>query len=90
MAKENILRVEDISKTFPGTKALKNVSLELVKGEVHAIVGENGAGKSTLMNILSGVLRADDGGKIFFNGISHFNCRLLLPIFQQDGDTRRR
>jgi len=68
MEEKNILKVENISKTFPGTKALKDVSLELAEGEVHAIIGENGAGKSTLMNILSGVLQADYGGKIFFDG----------------------
>jgi len=68
MEGKNILKVENIYKTFPGTKALKDVSLELAEGEVHAIVGENGAGKSTLVNILSGVLQADYGGKIFFDG----------------------
>ena len=68
MEGKNILKVENIYKTFPGTKALKDVSLELAEGEVHAIVGENGAGKSTLVNILSGVLQADKGGKIFFDG----------------------
>ena len=45
------IRLEHISKTFPGTRALTDVSLTLKEGEVKALVGENGAGKSTLMNI---------------------------------------
>ena len=47
--------MKDITKQFPGVTALKNVSLAIQQGEIHAVVGENGAGKSTLMNILSGV-----------------------------------
>ncbi len=55
------LRMTDISKLFPGVKALQGVNLEVRKGEVHAIVGENGAGKSTLMKILAGFYHPDSG-----------------------------
>jgi putative multiple sugar transport system ATP-binding protein len=54
----NILEMRDITKTFPGVKALQNVNLDVRRGEVHAICGENGAGKSTLMNVLSGLYPA--------------------------------
>ncbi|NLE26170.1 MAG: sugar ABC transporter ATP-binding protein [Clostridiaceae bacterium] len=62
-----ILKVEGISKSFPGTKALSEVRIDVHAGEVHALVGENGAGKSTLMNIISGVFPPDEG-KICFMG----------------------
>ena len=52
---ETILEMRNITKTFPGVKALDNVSFSVQQGEIHALVGENGAGKSTLMNVLSGV-----------------------------------
>jgi len=55
------LRMRGISKTFPGIRALTDVSLDVAGGEVHAIVGENGAGKSTLMKILAGVYQPDEG-----------------------------
>ncbi len=51
---DNILVMKNITKEFPGVKALDNVNLEVERGEIHALVGENGAGKSTLMNVLSG------------------------------------
>ena len=59
--------MEGISKSFPGVRALDNVSIEILAGEVHALMGENGAGKSTLMKCLFGVYRADSG-RIFLSG----------------------
>ena len=52
---ENILEMKNITKTFPGVRALDDVNLKVKKGSIHALVGENGAGKSTLMNVLSGI-----------------------------------
>ncbi len=52
---EYLLEMKDITKTFPGVKALDTVNLQVKRGEIHALIGENGAGKSTLMNVLSGV-----------------------------------
>lgn len=62
-----LFRMEGITKTFPGVKALDNVSFAVDEGEVHGLVGENGAGKSTLMKVMSGVYQADEG-KIFIRG----------------------
>ncbi|CVI60488.1 MULTISPECIES: sugar ABC transporter ATP-binding protein [Agrobacterium] len=56
-----LLRLDNISKEFPGVKALSNVHFDLRAGEVHAVCGENGAGKSTLMKIVSGVYQPSDG-----------------------------
>ncbi|MDI9243291.1 sugar ABC transporter ATP-binding protein [Fusibacillus kribbianus] len=73
MLKENmdeqdvILEFSGITKSFPGVKALDNVSFSVKKGTVHALVGENGAGKSTLMKILNGLYHADSG-KVLLNG----------------------
>ena len=61
------LKVERLSKHFDGTQALADVSLTVLAGEVHALVGENGAGKSTLAKIIAGVI-APDSGEIFVNG----------------------
>ena len=52
---ESLLRMKNITKLFPGAKALDNVNFSVMPGEIHALVGENGAGKSTLMNVLSGI-----------------------------------
>ena len=66
-ASEHILSISDVSKSFPGVKALTQVSFEVRRGTVHGLVGENGAGKSTLMKILSGVYHKDSG-QIVFDG----------------------
>ena len=61
--------MKNITKTFPGVKALDNVNLQVEQGEIHALVGENGAGKSTLMNVLSGIYpHGTYEGDIIYNG----------------------
>lgn len=66
-ASVELLRLHSITKTFPGTIALSDVSFSVNKAEIHAVVGENGAGKSTLMNIISGSLQPDKG-EIYLEG----------------------
>ncbi|MGX8702291.1 sugar ABC transporter ATP-binding protein [Caproiciproducens sp.] len=74
MSSENMLiRMEHISKSFPGVAALDDVPLELKSGEIHALLGENGAGKSTLIKVLTGV-EERDGGSVLLEGV---------PIFPQ-------
>ncbi|KAF0822209.1 sugar ABC transporter ATP-binding protein [Cytobacillus firmus] len=63
-----LLKMTHISKTFPGVKALDDVTLEVKPGEVHALIGENGAGKSTLIKILSGIYQPDSGAEFYFEG----------------------
>jgi ribose transport system ATP-binding protein len=63
-----LLRVERLSKTFPGTRALSDVDLDIRAGEVHALLGHNGSGKSTLIKVLSGYHHPDPGGRLFFDG----------------------
>ena len=64
---EPLLEVRNISRQFPGVKALDDVSLQFMAGEVHAVVGENGAGKSTLMKIIAGAY-TPDSGTIYLGG----------------------
>ena len=70
----NILEMRSITKTFPGVKALSTVTLDVARGEVHAICGENGAGKSTLMKVLSGVYPHGtyDGDIVFEDEVVEF------------------
>ncbi|MDO4787787.1 MAG: sugar ABC transporter ATP-binding protein [Johnsonella sp.] len=81
MENREILRMENISKVFPGVKALKSVNFSLEKGEVHALVGENGAGKSTLMKCLIGIQPPTEG-KIWYDGkyISNYNTEKALNM----------
>lgn len=67
MGNEIILEMRQVSKYYPSVRALENISFQLRRGEIHALVGENGAGKSTLIKILSGAIEQDQGG-IFFEG----------------------
>ena len=65
--RENIIEMKNITKVFPGIIANDNITFELRKGEIHALLGENGAGKSTLMSILFGMY-TPDSGQIYKNG----------------------
>ena len=78
---EATLRVDSVTKAFPGVLALDRVSMTITRGEIHAIVGENGAGKSTLVSILVGLIRPDSGS-IALNG------QPLRP--RNPGDARKR
>jgi len=60
---QDLLRLEGITKRFPGVIALNNVDFDLRPGEVHVLLGENGAGKSTLINLICGTYQADEGHK---------------------------
>ncbi|WP_250034886.1 multiple monosaccharide ABC transporter ATP-binding protein [Paractinoplanes maris] len=86
-----ILRMRSITKTFPGVRALDDVNLEVLRGEIHAICGENGAGKSTLMKVLSGVHPHGtyqgeitfDGQECRFGGIRDSEHRGIVIIHQE-------
>jgi ribose transport system ATP-binding protein len=77
-----VLTLTNIAKTFGGAKALKGVSLKVMPGEIHGLLGKNGSGKSTLVKILAGFHAPDPGGKMEFNGEP-----VNLPL--KPGDFRR-
>jgi len=70
---ESLLKLEGISKSFPGVNALRDVSLELQRGEIHALLGENGAGKSTIIKIIGGIQSQDDGRILLDGEECHFS-----------------
>ena len=86
-----LLEMRDISKTFPGVRALDNVNFAVEEGEIHALVGENGAGKSTLMKVLSGIYPHGeyegeiifDGAPMAFGGITDSERRGIIIIHQE-------
>lgn len=79
MSEVYALRAKEITKRFPGTKALTNVSFDLRQGEIMALVGENGAGKSTLCNIIGGVLQMNSGElELFGKTMTNFTPRDAL------------
>src|ERR671930_1479275 len=90
-ARAPLLEMRDITKTFPGVRALDGVSFDLYKGELHALVGENGAGKSTLMKVLGGVYPFGTyGGEVVIDGevrrftsVSDAESAGIAVIFQE-------
>lgn len=86
---QNILQVQNLSKSFLGVKALDNIQFDLQKGEIHALMGENGAGKSTFMKILMGLLKPDSGeiifeGEVLKSNNVHENLQKGISMIHQE------
>ena len=77
--KDTFLEARNISKSYEGVQALKDVSLTIGKGEIHCLVGENGSGKSTMIKIIGGVVEPDSGS-IIINGKAHANLQAIDAI----------
>ena len=89
MSENDILIMENISKSFPGVKALSDVQLTVRKGTIHALMGENGAGKSTLVKILDGIYTPDSGQITFQNqtvtiDTTHTALKLGISMIHQE------
>ncbi|HEY5877736.1 MAG TPA: ATP-binding cassette domain-containing protein, partial [Nakamurella sp.] len=84
-----VVEMRDISITFPGVKALQNVSFRLFPGEVHSLMGENGAGKSTLIKALTGVYTIDSGTitvrgeSVMFSGPGQAQDAGIATVYQE-------
>src|SRR4051794_14770476 len=84
-----LFELSGIAKSFPGVRALDDVSFDLRPGEVHALLGENGAGKSTLVKIMSGVYRPDrgviriSGGAVEIADPTHAQALGISPVHQE-------
>lgn len=78
-----MLKLEHITKTYPGVVALNDVSLKFKPGEIHALLGENGAGKSTLIKIIAGAISPDPGGTISFDERSY--CQMTPALSAENG-----
>jgi ribose transport system ATP-binding protein len=84
-----ILKIEGISKHFPGVQALQDVSFEVEEGTIHAVMGENGAGKSTLMQVIAGVHQPDAGelelfgGKVRFANPAEAQAKGVAIVYQE-------
>lgn len=81
---ENLLEIRNLSKTFPGVRALDSVSLTVREGEILALLGHNGSGKSTLVKVLAGVHRPDDGATITVPGTAGGSEHSGLHFIHQD------
>ena len=92
MAEDFVIEMLHITKEFPGIKANDDVTLQLRRGEVHALLGENGAGKSTLMSVLFGLYQPEQGvikknGKEVFIGVNTRNQRMyMMGVRNQKGE----
>lgn len=89
MSEQYLLEMKGVNKSFPGVKALQNVSLQLKAGEVHALLGENGAGKSTLIKVLGGIYHAEEGEiyiegkKVEINGVTDARASGISIVHQE-------